>query len=218
MDKNTLLLYAITDNDCIGERDFFREVENALKGGVTILQLREKNMSTEHLIEKAKKLRPICNKYNVPLIINDDVQAAIQSGADGVHVGADDMDVAEIRKKTGNNFIIGATAKTLEQAIKAQNQGADYLGCGALFPSPTKQNAKPMTPETLKQITSSINIPVVAIGGLTYDNIDIIKDSGVSGAAVISAIFAENDTEEAASQLKQKISQIVWGVESGVWS
>lgn len=209
MKKEILLLYAITDSGCIGARDFYEEAENALKGGVTILQLREKNLTTEELTEKAKKLKAVCRKYNVPLIVNDDVQAAIDSGADGVHVGADDMNVSEIRRLAGDNFIIGATAKTVEQAVSAQKQGADYLGCGALFTSSTKQNAKPMTAETLRQITSEVTIPVVAIGGLTYDNIDVIKDSGVSGAAVVSAIFAENDVKTAAEKLKRKIGEIL---------
>ena len=118
MNKDKLLLYAITDSECIGDRDFYEEVENALRGGVTVLQLREKHLTTEQLTEKAGKLKKICQKYNVPLIVNDNVRAAIDSGADGVHVGADDMNVAEIRKIAGSGFIIGATAKTLEQAKK----------------------------------------------------------------------------------------------------
>ncbi len=209
MNKETLLLYAITDTDCIGNRDFFEEVEHALQGGVTILQLREKNLSTEQLTRKAKQLKSLCRKYHVPLIINDNVQAAIDSGADGVHVGADDMDVAAVRKITGSHFLIGATAKTLEQAKKAQVQGADYLGCGALFTSPTKHNAQPMTISTLKEITSAITIPIVAIGGLTYENIDIIQNCGTAGAAVISAIFAENDVRTAAAKLKDKLQTII---------
>ena len=205
LQKENFLLYAITDKDCIGDRDFYREIENALAGGVTILQLREKNSDTETLIAEAVKVKELCKKYNVPLIINDDVEAAIKSGADGVHVGAEDMAVAEIRNKVGSDIIIGATAKTVEQAKKAEAAGADYLGCGALFTSPTKKNAKPMTIDTLKEITSSVDIPVVAIGGLTYDNINIIENSGVSGAAVVSAVFAEEDVKSAASRLRQKI-------------
>ncbi len=205
LQKENFLLYAITDRDCIGDRDFYREIENVLAGGVTILQLREKNSDTETLIAEAVKVKELCKKYNVPLIINDDVEAAIKSGADGVHVGAEDMAVAEIRNKVGSDIIIGATAKTVEQAKKAEAAGADYLGCGALFTSPTKKNAKPMTIDTLKEITSSVDIPVVAIGGLTYDNINIIENSGVSGAAVVSAVFAEEDVKSAASRLRQKI-------------
>ena len=174
------------------------EAENALKGGVTILQLREKNIPTKELTEKALKLKAICRKYNVPLIVNDDVRAAIDSSADGVHVGADDMDVAKIRKLAG-----------VEEARIAQAQGADYLGCGALFASSTKQSAKPMTPDTLKQITSTVTIPVVAIGGLTYDNIDIISGCGVSGAAVVSAVFAQDDVKNAAEMLKEKIKKLI---------
>lgn len=209
MNKDSLLLYAITDSGCIGGRDFFEEAEKALKGGVTILQLREKDIDTEELTQKAKKLKAVCQKYSVPLIVNDNVQAAINSGADGVHVGADDMDVSEIRRLAGNDFIIGATAKTLEQALAAEKQGADYLGCGALFTSSTKKNAKPMKLETLKEITSTVHIPVVAIGGLSFDNIDIIKDSGVSGAAVVSAIFAQEDVKNSAEIIKEKIGEIL---------
>lgn len=209
INKENLLLYAITDSSCIGERDFFAEIENALKGGVTILQLREKNISTDQLTQKAKKLKEICSKYKVPLIVNDDVKAAIDSGADGVHVGAEDMNVSEIRKIAGDNFIIGATAKTPEQAKNAQAQGADYLGCGALFPSSTKSNAKPMSIETLREITSLVSIPVVAIGGLTYDNIDVIKNSGAAGAAVVSAVFVEKDVKSAAKRLKNKLVTLI---------
>ena len=209
MDRSSLLLYAITDSQCIGERDFYEAVRQAIMGGATVIQLREKGLTGAELTEKAKKLKAVCQEYNVPLIVNDNVQAAIDSGADGVHVGADDMDVAGIRKLAGEGFIIGATAKTPEQAQKAQQQGADYLGCGALFASPTKTNARPMTIATLKAITSSVDIPVVAIGGLTLDNIDIIKDSGVSGAAVISAVFAEKDIQSAAAALKAKLGYLV---------
>ena len=205
LQKENFLLYAITDKDCIGDRDFYREIENVLAGGVTIQKKKEKNSDTETLIAEAVKVKELCKKYNVPLIINDDVEAAIKSGADGVHVGAEDMAVAEIRNKVGSDIIIGATAKTVEQAKKAEAAGADYLGCGALFTSPTKKNAKPMTIDTLKEITSSVDIPVVAIGGLTYDNINIIENSGVSGAAVVSAVFAEEDVKSAASRLRQKI-------------
>ena len=209
MIKEKLLLYAITDSSCIGNRDFYEEIEKALKGGVTILQLREKGLSTSELTEKAKKVKAVCQRYNVPLIINDDVTAAIDSGADGVHVGADDMNVSEIRRMAGDDFMIGATAKTVEQALSAQSQGADYLGCGALFASSTKKNAKPMTAEMLREIISSVTIPVVAIGGLTYDNIDIIKGSGAAGAAFVSAVFAQTDTEAAAEKLKAKMEEII---------
>ena len=161
------------------------------------------------LTEKAKKVKAVCQRYNVPLIINDDVTAAIDSGADGVHVGADDMNVSEIRRMAGDDFIIGATAKTVEQALSAQSQGAGYLGCGALFASSTKKNAKPMTAEMLREIISSVTIPVVAIGGLTYDNIDIIKGSGAAGAAFVSAVFAQTDTEATAEKLKAKMEEVI---------
>lgn len=197
-----LLLYAVTDRGCIGARDFDAQIEAALAGGVTCVQLREKHLSDDDLIETARRIKQICAKYGVPLILNDNFRAALAAGADGVHVGAEDTPVAEIRRTAGTDFIIGATAKTVAQAQKAQADGADYLGVGAVFPSPTKTNAVRITQAELKQICGAVQIPCVAIGGITAQNISEIKGCGIAGAAVVSAIFAADDVKSAAEAMK----------------
>lgn len=207
-EKNMLLLYGITDRAWEGRQTLYEQVEEALKGGVTILQLREKNLK-EDFIREAVELRSLCHKYQVPLIINDNVQVAIKSGADGVHVGITDAPVAEIRKLTGKDFIIGATAKTVEQAREAEKNGADYLGVGAVFPSSTKKTAIRITREELERICSSVKIPAVAIGGITDENISEIKGGGMSGIAVVSAIFGAENIEKATAKLKEKAREAV---------
>lgn len=208
-EKNMLLLYGITDRAWEGRQTLYEQVEEALKGGVTILQLREKNLKEEDFIREAVELRSLCHKYQVPLIINDNVQVAIKSGADGVHVGITDAPVAEIRKLTGKDFIIGATAKTVEQAREAEKNGADYLGVGAVFPSSTKKTAIRITREELERICSSVKIPAVAIGGITDENISEIKGGGMSGIAVVSAIFGAENIEKATAKLKEKAREAV---------
>lgn len=209
--REQLLLYAVTDRGCIGGRDFYSEIENALRGGVTCLQLREKSMSDEELIAEVKRVKAVCDRYGVPLIVNDNYKAAIKGGADGVHVGIEDAPVAEIRHSAGERFIIGATAKTIEQAQKAQADGADYLGVGAVFASPTKANAIRITAEQLREICGSVQIPAVAIGGITAENVSEINGCGVSGIAVVSAIFAAEDVRSAAQSLKKKATEIAGG-------
>lgn len=195
-----LSLYAITDRNCLKGRNIAEQVEQAILGGVTCIQLREKNLSTEKLAEKAEEVLKICRQYGVPLIINDDYKAAVEIGADGVHVGIEDAPVAEIRRFAGADFIIGATAKTVEQARFAEISGADYIGVGAVFPSPTKKNAIRITPEKLREICASVSIPAVAIGGITAENVSGIKKCGQSGIAVVSAIFAAEDVKSAAEK------------------
>lgn len=207
--KRMLLLYAITDRRWTGKKSLYEQIEDALKGGVTIVQLREKDLPQDEFIREASKIKQLCHKYNVPLIINDDVDVAIKSGADGVHVGIKDAPVCEIRKRFGNNFIIGATCKTVAQAIEAEKSGADYMGVGAVFPSPTKKDAIRITKEELIDICSSVSIPAVAIGGITIDNLSEIKGTGVAGVAVISAIFAAEDIEIASSELKEKAKTVI---------
>lgn len=209
--REELLLYAVTDRGCIGSRDFYREIENALDGGVTCLQLREKNMSESELVEEIGRVKKICKKYSVPLIVNDNYTAAIKGGADGVHVGIEDAPVAKIRSAAGEGFIIGATAKTVEQAKKAQADGADYLGVGAVFPSPTKANAIRITAQQLECICASVTIPAVAIGGITAENAHEIVGSRVSGIAVVSALFGAQDVRSAAERLKDRAAEIVGG-------
>ena len=201
--KDMLTLYAITDEGCLKGRDLFEQAELALQGGVTCLQLRDKNMDTDTLAETASELLKICRRYGVPLIVNDNYSAALKSGADGVHVGIDDAPVAEIRRIAGKDFIIGATAKTVEQAVKAEKSGADYIGVGAVFPSPTKKNAIRITPSQLREIASSVDIPAVAIGGITADNAGEIKGCGQCGIAVVSAVFAADDVKSAAEKLRR---------------
>ena len=204
-----LLLYAVTDRSWTGRQTLYEQVEEALKGGATIVQLRAKNLDEEAFLEEAQQMTELCHRYHVPLIINDNVDVAIKSGADGVHVGIEDAPVAEIRKRAGNDFIIGATAKTIEQAKLAEDSGADYLGVGAVFPSSTKENALRITAEQLKDICASVAIPAVAIGGLTYENMTEIKASGVVGVALVSAIFSEGNIYEATIRLKEKVEKVV---------
>ena len=202
-EKDMLLLYAVTDNAWVGKQTLLEQIEEALRGGVTIVQLREKEMNTEAFIEEAILVKELCHKYNVPLIINDNVEVALKSGADGVHVGIEDIPVAEIRKQVPEDFIIGATCKTIEQALEAEKAGANYMGVGAVFPSPTKTNAVRITNEELQRIVSVVSIPAVAIGGISKDNAMQIKGSGVSGIAVVSAIFGADDIESATKELKE---------------
>lgn len=202
--KEQLLLYAITDNSDCESGTFLYKIEKALSGGVTMLQLREKNISEDDYIKKAVLVKKICRKFKVPLIINDNPIVALKSGADGVHVGTDDASAEEIRKLAGSNFIIGATAKTVEQAQSAEAAGADYLGVGAVFPSPTKKNALRITKEKLAEICSSTSLPAAAIGGITLDNMSELYGGGMCGFAVVSAIFSAPDPRKAAEELKQK--------------
>lgn len=207
--RDMLLLYAVTDRAWVGRQTLYEQVEDALKGGATIVQLREKNFSEEELVEEAIRIREICHKYNVPFIVNDNVEVALKSGADGVHVGIEDAPVAEIRKRVGKEFIIGATAKTVEQAKAAEAAGADYLGVGAVFPSPTKKNAIRISNEQLNEICSSVEIPAVAIGGISLENVTEIRGGGIEGVAVVSAIFAAENIEETTKVLKEKVEEIV---------
>ena len=207
--ESMLRLYAVTDRSWVGTQTLHEQVELALRGGVTCVQLREKELNDTDFLAEAKELKILCARYGVPLIINDNVDAALKSGADGVHVGIEDAPVSEIRKRAGDDFIIGATAKTTEQAKAAEAAGADYLGVGAVFPSPTKKNAIRITPQDLREICGSVAIPAVAIGGITGDNVSEIKGGGMAGVAVVSAIFAAQDIQKAAAELKRKVKAMV---------
>ncbi len=209
LSKDDLLLYAITDRRNLDKKVFFEKIEEALQGGVTILQLREKELDEDSFIDEAIEVKAICRKYGVPLIINDNVNVALKSGADGVHVGIEDMPIDEIRRTVPDSFIIGATCKTVEQAQSAERLGADYMGVGAVFPSPTKKNAVRITREQLKEICSSVSIPAVAIGGITLENVGELKGGGMSGIAVVSAVFSADDIQKAASLLKEKAKSLI---------
>lgn len=206
--KEMLLLYAVTDSAWVGEKTLYQQIEDALKGGVTIVQLREKNLDEDAFVKEAIEVKKLCHRYNVPLIINDNVSVALKSGADGVHVGLEDTPVSEIRKVVPRDFIVGATCKTVEQAKIAENSGADYMGVGAVFPSSTKENALRITTEQLKEICSSVSIPAVAIGGITAENVMEIKGEGIAGIAVVSAIFSAENIEKATQELKKKAREV----------
>lgn len=200
-------LYFITDSTNYSEEEFLYRVEEALKGGVTLMQLREKNKSTREYIELAEKVHEIAKRYNVPLIIDDRVDVALAIDAEGVHVGASDMPIATARKLMGEDKIVGATAKTVPWAKEAYEQGADYLGVGAIYPTTTKVITVLTAPETLNDICQEVPIPVNAIGGLNKDNIDILKGIPVDGICVVSAIMKADDPKLAATELKAKAKE-----------
>lgn len=207
--KKELQLYAITDRHWLNGRSLYEVVKESLDGGVTFLQLREKQLDEDHFLEEAKKLQGLCSEYNVPFIINDNVEIALAINADGVHIGQSDMEMKEAREKLGPDKIIGVSAHTKEEALLAQAQGADYLGVGAVFPTSSKDDAESVSYETLKEICDVVSIPVVAIGGITRENLHQLSGSGISGISVISAIYAQSDIKEAARELKQCVQEIL---------
>ena len=197
-----LLLYAVTDRAWVGRQTLLEQIESALKGGATLVQLREKELPRLDYIREAAQATALCHRYGVPLIVNDSLEVALKSGADGVHVGIEDQPVAEIRRQAGKGFLIGATAKTVEQARAAQAAGADYLGVGAVFPSPTKKNAIRITTGQLGEICGSVSIPCVAIGGISRENLPALAGGGMDGFALVSAIFSQPDIEAACRELR----------------
>ena len=207
--ESMLRLYAVTDRSWVGTQALYEQVEQALRGGATCVQLREKELNDTDFLAEAKELKILCARYGVPLIINDNVELALKVDADGVHVGQEDMDARDVRNLIGADKILGVTAKTVEQAQKAQLAGADYLGSGAVFGSTTKPNARPMTKELLHSICQSVTIPVVAIGGIHRGNIASLAGTGIRGAAVVSGIFAAADIEEECFRLRAEIDRIV---------
>lgn len=209
--RNKYLLYAVTDRHWLNGRSLEEDVELALKGGVTLVQLREKNLEFDALCTEAEKIHSLCKRYNVPLIINDNVEVTKAVNAEGVHLGQGDMSVAEAREILGNDKIIGATARTKEQAVKAEKDGADYVGSGAVFGTSTKSDAVKMSFETLKEICQSVKIPVTAIGGITKKNVLELKGTGISGVAVVSGIFAEKDIYNSTIELRSKTEEVVNG-------
>ena len=208
-DKKDLLLYAVTDRSWLNAETLYSQVEKALEGGATFVQLREKHLDHDAFLQEAKEIKELCAKYQVPFVLDDDVELALEVGADGVHVGQSDMEAGMVREKLGPDKIIGVSAQTVEQALLAEKRGADYLGVGAVFPTNSKDDAKEVTYETLKEICEAVSIPVVAIGGITHDNIKELAGSKIDGIAVISAIYGANNIKKAASGLKEEISKIV---------
>lgn len=208
MKKFDTSLYFITDSTNYDEEEFCSRVEQALQGGVTLLQLREKNKSTREYIELAQKVHEITKKYNVPLIIDDRVDVALAIDAEGVHVGAEDMPIHVARRLMGENKIVGATAKTVPWAKEAYEQGADYLGVGAIYPTTTKVKTVLTSTDTLRDICRAVPIPANAIGGLNKDNIDILKGIPIAGICVVSAIMKADDPKIAAEQLKARAKEL----------
>lgn len=209
-EKEQLLLYAVTNRVHAVKETLYSQVRDALEGGVTCVQLREKYMKEEDLTAEAVKLKALCKNYSVPLIINDNLNVALRSGADGIHVGQEDMSAEEIRKLAGREFIIGVTAKTVKQAKMAEAAGADYIGVGAVFPSPTKQGAIRITRQELKDICEAVSIPSVAIGGVNIENMKQLKGMGMDGFAVVSALFAAEDIQSAARSLISEARAVVY--------
>lgn len=206
--RRGMLLYAVTDSAWLHGRTLASCVREALAGGATFVQLREKHMSTDELVEEARTILPICREARVPFLIDDDVEAARLVGADGVHVGQSDTACAEARRILGPDAIVGVSAQTVEQAVAAERAGADYLGVGALIPTPTKPDAVDVTPEELARICRAVGIPVVGIGGLHLSTVDILDGTGAAGAAVVSAIFAAEDIEGDTRELADKLSRM----------
>ena len=201
-------LYFITDSFGFSEEEFLYRVEQALMGGVTILQLREKDKTTREYIELAQKVHSITKKYNVPLIIDDRVDVALAIDAEGVHVGQSDMPVKLARKLMGENKIVGATTKTVEQAKEAFEQGVDYLGVGAIYTTTTKVKTVITSIDTLRDICNAVPVAVNAIGGLNKDNIDILKSIPIAGICVVSAIMKADDPKKATEELKEKTKEL----------
>ena len=208
-DRNDLVLYAVTDRSWLGEETLYSQVEEALKGGATFIQLREKKMDEGSFLEEAKEIQKLCRQYQVPFVINDNVGIAARIDADGVHVGQSDMEAGDVRKKLGPDKIIGVSAQTVEQALRAQEHGADYLGVGAVFPTGSKEDATEVSHETLKAICDAVDIPVIAIGGINSGNVSELRGTGICGVAVISAIFAKKDICAAAAELKKRVKEML---------
>lgn len=200
-DKKSLLLYAVTDRAWLNGRSLIHDVEEALKGGVTILQLREKELDDDAFLMEALEMKELCKKYSIPFIINDNVEVALASDADGIHVGQSDMNALNVREKLGENKIIGVSVQTVEQAVLAEKNGADYLGVGAVFTTLTKKDADFVPYETLKMICEAVSIPVVAIGGIYDHNIGKLSGSGIDGVGLVSAIFAAKNIREETEKL-----------------
>lgn len=202
-DSKQLLLYLVTDRSWLEDQTLISRVQLALEGGVTFVQLREKELAKEAFLEEAVELKKLCKEYGVPFVINDNVELALRVDADGVHVGQNDMEAGDVRDLLGPNKILGVTVRTVEQAVLAQKRGADYLGVGAVFPTGSKKDAKEISFETLCEISKAVTIPVIAIGGIRKDNVARLAGSGIQGIAVISAILAQKDIQNATSLLKE---------------
>ena len=209
-EKLNLSLYLVTDRTNVkDDEDFLTKIEESLKGGVTLVQLREKNISTREYVDLSKKVKVICDKFDVPLLIDDRIDVCLASHCAGVHLGDEDMEIKDARRILGDNYIIGATAKSVERAVQSEQEGADYLGVGAIYPTKTHVKTKITPVSVLKDINSSIDIRTVAIGGLNEDNMDVLKNSGASGIAVVRALMNDDNPQAKAHRLLEKSKQVL---------
>ena len=208
-DKKYMLLYAVTDRTWVGEKTLYQQVEEALRGGVTCVQLREKDMGDEDFLQEAKEIHALCQQYGVPFIVNDNVAVAVACGAEGIHVGQEDMAAGDVRRQVGSSMILGVSVHTVEEAREAVHNGADYLGLGAVFPTSTKTDVDQMPNETLRAICDAVDVPIVAIGGINRSNIGKLAGSGVDGVALVSAIFSAPDIETTCRELRRLAEEMV---------
>jgi len=208
-DKKNMLLYAVTDRAWVGRQTLYEQVEAALKGGATCVQLREKELDDEAFLQEAISIGALCRRYSVPFFVNDNVDVAIRSHADGVHVGQEDMKVQDVRRRVGDGMMIGVSAHTVGEALEAVKNGADCLGAGAMFTTATKADAEVLSMQTLRDICAAVDVPVVAIGGISRDNILQLSGTGAAGAAVVSAIFGAKDIEATCRELRSLSQRMV---------
>ncbi|MBO4865405.1 MAG: thiamine phosphate synthase [Ruminococcus sp.] len=208
-DKKTMLLYAVTDRAWLGDKTLYQQVEDALKGGVTCVQLREKELSDEDFLAEAIEISALCKKYGVPFFINDNVDVAVKCKADGIHVGQEDMAAAKVRERVGDDMMIGVSVHTVDEALEAVAAGADCLGVGAMFSTSTKADASVLPMDTLRDICNAVDIPVVAIGGIGKGNILKLKGTGVDGVALVSAIFSAEDIESECRELRKLSEKMI---------
>ena len=210
LNKEDLLLYAVTDRRWLKEGEtLVTRTEEAIDGGVTFVQLREKDLDEENFEREGRELKELCRKRGVPFVINDNVKLAAKLDADGVHVGQSDMEALDVRRIIGGDKILGVSAQTVEQAVTAEKHGADYLGVGAVFPTGSKDDAAEVSYDTLKAICDAVKIPVIAIGGITEENVTELSKSGICGIAVISALYAKEDIKSAAQRLRKNTEAAV---------
>ncbi len=208
-DKKTMLLYAVTDRTWIGKQSLYEQVESAIKGGATCIQLREKGLDEEAFLKEGIEISALCKQYNIPFFINDYVEIAIKCHADGIHVGQGDMDAAQVRQRVGEKMMIGVSVHSVEEALEAVKNGADYLGVGAMFSTSTKMDVSIVSKEILHEICDAVEIPVVAIGGIGKSNISKLAGTGVDGVALVSAIFAADDIEKECRLLRRLSEEMV---------
>jgi len=208
-DKKVMTLYAVTDRAWTGEKTLMEQTEEALNGGVTCVQLREKELDEESFLKEAMEMKALCERYNVPFFVNDNVDIAIKCKADGVHVGQEDMAAAQVRHKVGNEMIVGVSVHNVKEALEAVANGADYLGVGAMFSTSTKTDADVLPKEVLKEICDAVDIPVVAIGGINKENMSGLKGTGVDGVALVSAIFSAEDISSECRKLRKLSEEMI---------